>query len=129
MPPNKGKNMNRFLIMIGVLALAGCGTMFTNSNQIINIKNDSGDAIYATTENGKLNIPVGSSVAVKSYKNVPITSKNAACQNLIIEREPNFAAIVLDIFPGILIGVLPFFIDALTGNLYQLPESYVYTCE
>ena len=41
----------------------------------------------------------------------------------------NTAALVLDIFPGLILMEIPFVIDAVSGSFDRMPEAYAYICD
>ena len=112
-----------------LLTLASCGTMGIGSNHTVNVFNDSEDTIMAIGERGTQRISAGESVQVTSRRTVQIVSKNRSCDSPNIVTEINTPALVFNIVPGILaFGIIPIFVDAVTGNLTRLPENFVFEC-
>ena len=65
---------------------------------------------------------------VKQVWVLPPNLRTANCSQVNVERELNSGAVFLDIIPGILLGIIPIFVDAVTNNLYRMPEAYSYSC-
>ena len=108
--------------------LAACGAVGIGSNHETTIYNNSSDTITAFASSGTYKIKPESTLSVNSKSTIGIKSDNLKCQQPNIESSPNGAAIFLDIIPGFLFGILPLVVDAVTNNLYHMPESYNYTC-
>lgn len=67
-------------------------------------------------------------INVYSKERISIQNKNKNCSQINVERELNSGAVFLDIIPGILFGIVPIVVDAVTDNLYRMPEAYSYGC-
>ena len=115
--------------MLFILLLAACGTMGIGSNHTVNILNDSGDTIMVTGERGMQRIPANESMEVTSRRNIQIVSPNKHCDSPNVVTELNTPALILNIVPGVLLfGIVPLFVDAVTGNLTRMPENYTFAC-
>ncbi|MCL2331356.1 MAG: hypothetical protein FWC61_02310 [Proteobacteria bacterium] len=114
--------------MLAIFALAACGTIGIGSNHTVSILNESADVITVTGERGTQRIQAGATTDVTSRRTVSITSANAKCDSPNIVPELNTPALVFNIFPGLLLGIIPLFVDAITGNLTRMPESYTFMC-
>ena len=121
--------MKRFFILCSVLLVASCGAIGIGSNHSTLIYNNSSDTITASATSGVYKIKPETSLTVYSTDEINIKSKNAKCQEPKITSNPNGAAIFLDIIPGFMFGIIPILVDAVTNNLYHMPESYYYTCD
>lgn len=110
------------------MLIAGCGTIGIGSNKVVTIHNNSEDTIMATGEMGNIKIAPNSATSVESSENISLKSLNQKCDSPMIQRKPNSAAIVLDIVPGLFLGIIPIVVDAVTNNLYKLPSHYNYQC-
>ncbi|MBR1544733.1 MAG: hypothetical protein IJ638_02210, partial [Alphaproteobacteria bacterium] len=80
---------------------------------------------------GITKIPAQSSVIIptnETVKNLFISSNDMQCLPFNVEKETNSTALVLDIFPGVIFGVIPLLVDAVSENLTTYPSSFVYTC-
>ena len=107
---------------------SACGTMGIGSNKIVNINNNSDNQITATGEMGTIKIEPKTSKSVESKNDIILNSSNKRCNSPIIQRKPNSVAIILDVFPGLILGIIPILADAVTDNLYKLPAYYNYEC-
>lgn len=121
--------MKKIIALFTVLLLASCGAIGVGSNHQTMIYNNSSDTITASSTSGVYKIKPEASLAVYSTDEINIKSKNTKCQEPKITSKPNGGAIFLDVIPGILLGIIPLFVDAVTNNLYHMPESYYYTCD
>ena len=121
--------MKKFFVLCSVLLLASCGAIGVGSNHKTIIYNNSSDTITASATSGIYKIKPETSLTVYSTDAINIKSKNAKCQEPNITSTPNGAAIFLDVIPGIALGMIPLLVDAVTNNLYHMPESYYYTCD
>jgi hypothetical protein len=116
------------LILFSTIILSGCGTMGIGSNHMINVYNGSDDVITATGDMGAVKIQPQTTSALKSGQDVMLNSSNKKCNSLAIQREPNTPAMILDVIPGFIFGIIPILVDAVSGNLYKMPSSYTYQC-
>jgi len=114
--------------MLAILTLAACGTMGIGSNHTVSIVNESQDVITVTGERGTQRIQAGATADVVSRRTVSITPANAKCDSPNIVPELNTPALVFNIVPGFMLGIIPLFVDAITGNLTRMPESYTFMC-
>ncbi len=121
--------MKKIIALFTVLLLASCGVVGVGKNHQTIIYNNSSDTITASATSGVYKIKPETSLTVYSTDGIDIKSKNAKCQEPKITSNPNGAAIFLDIIPGFMFGIIPIFVDAVTNNLYHMPESYYYTCD
>lgn len=121
--------MKRFIVLCTALLLVSCGAIGIGSNHKTMVYNNSSNTITATADSGVYKIKPETGLAVYSTEEISIKSKNNRCQEPKIVRKPNGAAIFLDVIPGILLGIIPLLVDAMTDNLYHMPESYYYTCD
>ena len=108
--------------------LAACGTIGIGSNHTVNIFNDSKDVIMVTGERGTQRIPAGDTVNITSRRTIQVVSVNKNCDSPNIVAELNTPALLLNIFPGLALGIIPLFVDAVTGNLTRLPDSFTFMC-
>ena len=116
-----------FILFLSVL-LVSCGTMGIGSNHNVNIHNDSDDFIIATGTSGSVKIAPNTAREIESFDNITLKSNDENCDVLVVSRRANTAAIVLDVFPGFFIGIIPILIDAVSNNLYKMPSNYYYQC-
>ncbi len=108
------------------MSLAACGTMGIGTNHRVNVHNDSDQTITATGGHGTVKIDPGKSKEIRGDKPIQLTSKSCATQT--IDTSTNIAALALDFIPGVFFGLIPFFIDAVSGGITNLPEHYTYSC-
>lgn len=121
--------MTKVYLLISLLFLSACGAIGIGSNHNTMIYNNSSDTITATATSGIYKIKSETSLTVYSTDEINIKSKKSTCQEPKITSKPNGVAIFLDVIPGFLLGIIPILVDAVTDNLYHMPESYYYTCE
>lgn len=120
--------MRKLILILFCCVLSACGTLGIGSNHTVNIHNSSEDTIYATGQMGRISIKPGTSFPVESKDAIQLSSSNDKCDVLMVQTKPNAPAIILDVVPGLFFGIIPILVDAVTGNLYRLPSSYVYGC-
>ena len=120
--------MKKFLALFLCFILSACGAIGIGSNHIVNIHNNSESTVYATGQMGRISIKPGVSMPIESKENIQLSSESNKCDILMIQQTPNMAAIILDVFPGLVFGIIPILVDAVTGNLYKMPTSYIYDC-
>lgn len=116
------------MALFAVLFLASCGAMGIGSNHETMVYNNSNDVINITSDSGMYKLKPESSMRVYSKENISIQTKNSQCPQVNVVRELNSGAVFLDIIPGVLLGIIPIFVDAVTNNLYRMPEAYSYSC-
>ena len=121
--------MKKIIGLIFAFVLASCGTIGIGSNHNTNIYNNSDNVINVKADSGVYKIKPDSSMEITSSNDMTITSSKKSCSEKTVVRTANTAAMVLDVFPGFLIGALPLLlIDAVSNNLYRMPETYSYSC-
>lgn len=120
--------MKKVLVLFLGFSLVSCGTVGIGSNHNVNIHNDSKDIIIATGTAGSVKIAPNTVREIESFDNITLKSHDKNCNILVVSRRPNTAAIILDVFPGFLIGIVPILVDAISNNLYKMPSNYYYQC-
>ncbi len=120
--------MKPLISLVLALGIASCGTIGIGSNHETTIYNNSADTISVSSDSGIFKIKPDSSLPVNSGNGIAITNPNESCPQPIVTRRPNGPAIFFDVFPGIIFGIVPIVIDAMTNNLYRMPKSYTYSC-
>ena len=121
--------MKKMYLLALLSILSACGAIGVGSNHSTTIYNNSSDTITATATSGVYKIKPETSLNVYSSEEINIKSKNRKCQEPTITRTPNGGAIFLDVIPGFILGIIPLLVDAITNDLYHMPETYYYTCE
>jgi hypothetical protein len=116
------------LFLVSIILLSGCGTIGIGSNHMVNVYNNSKDVITATGEMGAIKIQPETTLSLKSSQDIMLNSSNKKCNSLAIQRQPNMPAIILDVVPGFILGIIPILVDAVSGNLYKIPLNYIYEC-
>ena len=120
--------MKKVLILCGVLVLASCGAIGIGSNHKTMVYNNSDDVITVTANSGVYKLEPNDGKQIYSKDDIFIQNKNKKCSQVNVEREVNSAAVFLDIIPGFMLGIIPIFVDAVTNNLYRMPDTYSYSC-
>lgn len=120
--------MKKLLNLMIIFSLAGCGAMGIGSNHETNIFNNSKDTITVTSSSGIYKISSNKNLLVYSDNNLSISNPRSNCPQVNLNNKPNTTAIILDVFPGFMFGIIPIFVDAVTDNLYKMPSSYAYNC-
>ena len=120
--------MKKIFLLLSVLALSACGAMGIGSNHKTMVYNNSDDTITVTANSGVYKLEPNDGKQIYSKDDIFIQNKNKKCSQVSVEREVNSAAVFLDIIPGILFGIIPIFVDAVTNNLYRMPDTYSYSC-
>lgn len=120
--------MKKIFLLLSILALSACGAMGIGSNHKTMVYNNSDDMITVTSDSGMYKVEPNNNINIYSKEHISIQNKNKNCSQVNVERELNSGAVFLDIIPGILLGIIPIFVDAVTNNLYRMPEAYSYSC-
>jgi len=120
--------MKKICVLVGILFLASCGAIGIGSNHKTMVYNNSDDVITVTANSGVYKLEPNDGKQIYSKDDILIQNKNKKCAQVNVEREVNSAAVLLDIVPGILFGIVPIFVDAVTNNLYRMPDAYSYSC-
>lgn len=116
------------LILGLALILTGCGAIGIGSNHDVTIRNNSNDMIFATGDMGRVKIRPDASLTIRSRDTIQLLSENPSCDILTVQRRLNSPAFFLDVFPGFILGIAPITVDALSGNLYRMPDEFIYDC-
>ena len=120
--------MKNVFILCSVVLVASCGAIGIGSNHETMVYNNSDHVINVTADSGVYKINPDQNMRIYSKENISIQTKNSKCPQVNVTREINSGAVFLDIIPGILLGIIPVFVDAVTNNLYRMPEAYSYSC-
>lgn len=121
--------MKKFGILPILFALSACGTLGIGSNHETRLYNNSKDTITVSADSGVYKIKPDQDMVIFSNNDLTIKSSNSACSEKIVMRQLNTPAVILDVFPiGWMVGILPVFIDAISNNMYRMPEAYSYSC-
>ncbi len=120
--------MKKIYLLVLPLLLASCGAIGIGSNHKTMIYNNSNNTISVTADSGTYKIKPDENMQIYSREEISISNKNTMCPQAIVTRELNSGAVFLDIIPGFVFGIVPIFVDAVTNNLYRMPESYSYSC-
>ena len=121
--------MKKFGILPILFALSACGTLGIGSNHETRLYNNSKDTITVSADSGVYKIKPDQDRGIFSNNDLTIKSSNSACSEKTVMRQLNTPAVILDVFPiGWMVGILPVFIDAISNNMYRMPEAYSYSC-
>ena len=118
--------MKKISIISLVVLLAGCGAIGIGRNDTVYIHNAS-DGEISTVGTGISKIAPNSG-GLATGRNIQIVPKDRGCESVNVPKDFNTAAFVLNIFPGILLGVIPMVVDAIAGGLNTMPKTYMYKC-
>lgn len=121
--------MKKYSILFCCIFLASCGAIGIGRNHRTNIYNNSNDVISVTADSGTYKIKPDQNMQIYSKEEISIHNKNSKCPQVNINQEVNSGAVILDIIPGVLLGIIPLFVDAISNNIYRMPEAYSYSCE
>lgn len=120
--------MNKILSLVLIIGLAGCGTMGVGRHGPTNVNNNSKNTITVSGNTGTYKIKPMENMQIASTTDMTVVSANPKCHTVNIVREPNTSALLLDIFPGLFLGIVPILVDAISNSLYQMPETFSYSC-
>lgn len=121
--------MKKFGILPILFALSACGTLGIGSNHETRLYNNSKDTITVSADSDVYKIKPDQDMVIFSNNDLTIKSSNSACSEKTVMRQLNTPAVILDVFPiGWMVGILPVFIDAISNNMYRMPEAYSYSC-
>ena len=121
--------MKKFGILPILFALSACGTLGIGSNHETRLYNKSKDTITVSADSGVYKIKPDQDMVIFSNNDLTIKSSNSACSEKTVMRQLNTPAVILDVFPiGWMVGILPVFVDAISNNMYRMPEAYSYSC-
>ena len=121
--------MKKFGVLPILFALSACGTLGIGSNHETRLYNNSKDTITVSADSGVYKIKPDQDRVIFSNNDLTIKSSNSACSEKTVMRQLNTPAVILDVFPiGWMVGILPVFIDAISNNMYRMPEAYSYSC-
>ncbi len=121
--------MKKFGILSILFALSACGALGIGSNHETRLYNNSKDTITVSADSGVYKIKPDQDMVIFSNNDLTIKSSNSACSEKTVMRQLNTPAVILDVFPiGWMVGILPVFIDAISNNMYRMPEAYSYSC-
>ena len=121
--------MKKFGILPILFVLSACGTLGIGSNHETRLYNNSKDTITVSADSGVYKIKPDQDMVIFSNNDLTIKSSNSACSEKTVMRQLNTLAVILDVFPiGWMVGILPVFIDAISNNMYRMPEAYSYSC-
>ena len=121
--------MKKFIVLSILFALSACGTLGIGRNHETRLYNNSKDTITVSADSGVYKIKPDQDMVIFSNNDLTIKSSNSACSEKTVMRQLNTPAVILDVFPiGWMVGILPVFIDAISNNMYRMPEAYSYSC-
>ncbi|MDE5615498.1 MAG: hypothetical protein K2I81_01555 [Alphaproteobacteria bacterium] len=120
--------MKPFAVLAIATLLTACGAIGIGSNHETIVYNNSTETISVSSDSGIFKIKPADKLPVQATDGIAIKNPNDNCPQPIITRRPNSAAIFFDIFPGIILGIVPLAVDAITNNLYKMPKKYTYAC-
>lgn len=123
--------MKKFGILPILFALSACGTLGIGSNHETRLYNNSKDTITVSADSGVYKIKPDQDMVIFSNNDLTIKSSNSACSEKTVMRELNAPAVILDVLlpTSWFVGVLPvLFVDAISNNMYRMPEAYSYSC-
>ena len=123
--------MKKFVILSILFALSACGTIGIGSNHETRLYNNSKNTITVSADSGVYKIKPEQDMVIYSNNDFTIKSSNSTCTEKTVMRELNAPAVILDVLlpTSWFVGVLPvLFVDAISNNMYRMPEAYSYSC-
>jgi hypothetical protein len=123
--------MKKFVILSILFTLSACGTIGIGSNHETRLYNNSKNTITVSADSGVYKIKPEQDMVIYSNNDLTIKSSNSTCNEKTIMRELNAPAVILDVLlpTSWFVGVLPvLFVDAISNNMYRMPEAYSYSC-
>lgn len=123
--------MKKFGILCILFALSACGTIGIGSNHETRLYNNSKNTITVSADSGVYKIKPEQDMVIYSNNDLTIKSSNSACSEKTVMRELNAPAVILDVLlpTSWFVGVLPvLFVDAISNNMYRMPNTYSYSC-
>lgn len=123
--------MKKFSILPILFALSACGTLGIGSNHETRLYNNSKNTITVSADSGVYKIKPEQDMVIYSNNDLTIKSSNSTCDEKTVMRELNAPAVILDVLlpTSWFVGVLPvLFVDAISNNMYRMPEAYSYSC-
>ena len=123
--------MKKFVVLSILFALSACGTIGVGSNHETRLYNNSKNTITVSADSGVYKIKPEQDMVIYSNNDLTIKSSNSACNEKTVMRELNTPAVILDVLlpTSWFVGVLPvLFVDAISNNMYRMPEAYSYSC-
>lgn len=118
----------RISTMVMIFMLCGCGVIGIGSNHDVTIHNQSNDVIFAIGDMGRMKIQPNALMEMHTAKDILLVSRNDICDELTVRRRLNRAAVFLDVFPGLFLGIIPLLVDSMAGDLYKMPREFTYNC-
>lgn len=123
--------MKKFVVLSILFALSACGTIGIGSNHETRLYNNSKNTITVSADSGVYKIKPEQDMVIYSNNDLTIKSSNSTCNEKTVMRELNAPAVILDVLlpTSWFVGVLPvLFVDAISNNMYRMPEAYSYSC-
>ena len=123
--------MKKFVILSILFTLSACGTIGIGSNHETRLYNNSKNTITVSADSGVYKIKPEQDMVIYSNNDLTIKSSNSTCNEKTVMRELNAPAVILDVLlpTSWFVGVLPvLFVDAISNNMYRMPEAYSYSC-
>ncbi len=120
--------MKNLLCLAVCIVLTACGAIGIGSNHNTMVYNNSTDVITVSADSGIYKIKPDSALNIYSAEDITINSADKNCSQTNIVRQLNTPAVILDVFPGFFLGIIPILVDAVSNNLYKMPSTYSYSC-
>ena len=123
--------MKKFVVLSILFALSACGTIGIGSNHETRLYNNSKNTITVSADSGVYKIKPEQDMVIYSNNDLTIKSSNSTCNEKTVMRELNAPAVILDVLlpTSWFVGILPvLFVDAISNNMYRMPEAYSYSC-
>ena len=123
--------MKKFVTLSILFTLSACGTIGIGSNHETRLYNNSKNTITVSADSGVYKIKPEQDMVIYSNNDLTIKSSNSTCNEKTVMRELNAPAVILDVLlpTSWFVGVLPvLFVDAISNNMYRMPEAYSYSC-
>ncbi len=120
--------MKKLFVLSILFLLVACGAIGIGSNHETMVYNNSNDIITVSADSGVYKIKPEDNLLIYSNNDLTIKNLNSDCQEKKVLQKLNTGAVILDVFPGFILGIIPILVDAVSNNIYKMPKAYSYSC-
>jgi hypothetical protein len=108
--------------------LSACGAIGIGKNTGVTVYNNSESEITARGNLGNFKIQPGDYAMIQSESEIQLHNANKKCAPQVIPTKFNTVAVVLDIVPGFVFGIIPLLVDLVAEGHKTLPSTFSYDC-